>query len=566
MRLTAPPLFGDAFDLCVVGAGPCGLSLALEAAELGLRVLVLEAGGGSPRVSGAVLRGSPLATVLEPASHAPVSETTSSAVGGTSWLWGGRCVPFEPVDFEVRDFVPGSGWPITQADVAPWQERAAAHLDCGSAEFHVDPLPGWADTGIETSQRERWSRRPQLARHLGARVLAHERISVLTGAAVTGLSRSADGSAVDHLRVRHGRRTVQMRADQYALACGGLGTTRLMLHLQKAAPELFGGLSGVLGRYYTGHLTGSIATVVLDRPEDVRDWDFQQDDDGTFVRRRFALSQAEQHRRRVLNTAFYLGNLPFADAGHGSGGLSLLYLAMRAPVLGAKLVQRETRRINAGSAPGDLVRHLQNVLRHPVRAVVDVAGLVRLRFLASPRRSVFVLHTERGSYALRYHAEQVPRRENRVLLNGGTAPDGMPGIDIHFGYSGQDVDSVLEAHAVLDERLRASGYGHLEHHHPVERRADAVRSQARDGYHQIGTVRMSADPGEGVVDTDCRVHGLDNLHVASSAVFPTAGEANPTFMAVTLAVRLAHHLAGRQVRPEVGVPGVTGGPTAGPRC
>ncbi|WP_138734661.1 GMC oxidoreductase [Modestobacter excelsi] len=551
MRLQVPPSPSGDVDLCVVGAGPSGLALALEAADAGLTVVLVEAGQASAQPSATGVDEPPIATVLHPGSHAPLRETTRSAVGGASWLWGGRCVPFEPVDFEARDFIPGSGWPIEQADVVPWQARAAEHLDCGDAQFHVDPAAGFSDDVVSTSQRERWSRRPQLAAHLGSRVLAHPRIFVLTDAVVTGAEYDGDRTGISRLLVSHGDRVVPVTARTYALACGGLGTTRLLLSLQREHPALFGGPSGALGRYYMGHLTGSIATIVLARPDDFGDWGFQRDQDGTFVRRRFTLAQEAQRREGILNTSFHLGNLPFHDAGHRSGGLSLVYLALRAPVVGSRLVQRETRRRNDRPVAHQLGAHVRNVLRHPARAFADVAGVAHQRYLASPRRSVFVLRSDAGTYALRYHAEQVPQQDNRVTLNDGTGRDGLPGIDIDFRYSRQDVDSVLRAHDVLDQQLRSAGYGHLEYHDAVAGREDSVQAQSMDGYHQIGTVRMSADPGDGVVDPDCRVHGVRNLYVASSAVFPTAGEANPTFMAVTLAVRLAHHLAG-QLRQSAG--------------
>jgi choline dehydrogenase-like flavoprotein len=63
-----------------------------------------------------------------------------------------------------------------------------------------------------------------------------------------------------------------------------------------------------------------------------------------------------------------------------------------------------------------------------------------------------------------------------------------------------------------------------------------------DYNHHMGTTRMSDDPGVGVVDASSRVHGIDNLYVAGSSVFPTAGVANPTLSIVALALRLADHL------------------------
>ena len=139
-----------------------------------------------------------------------------------------------------------------------------------------------------------------------------------------------------------------------------------------------------------------------------------------------------------------------------------------------------------------------------------------------------------------------------MRLNARTGRDGLPGHDIDFRYAPQDLASVLESHRYLDEQLRASGRGRLVYLDAEEDRAAAVLAQATDGFHHIGTTRMSADPADGVVDSQCRVHGLDNLYIASSSVFVTAGEANPTFLAVCLAVRLARHLAKTLSEPVPG--------------
>ena len=540
MLLTSLSSSATAFDVCVVGAGPVGLALAVEAADSGLQVLLVEAGAGTSTVAPS---DAALATVLDADRHAPLSETTRHGIGGASWLWGGRCVPFEPIDFTIRSHVPDSGWPICGADVLPWQDRAAAHLDCGSADFVTAPVDGWDDSVIRTSQQERWSRRPKLARRLGAQVMAHPAVSVLTGAIATDIRFNIDGSAVTGLVVRHRGRDVAVTANVYALACGGLATTRLLLSVQRGRPALFGGAEGRLGRCYMGHLTGSIAAIVLSRPADFGDWDFRRDADGTFVRRRFNLSEAAQREQQLLNTSFYLSNLPFHDFRHRNGALSVLALALAIPGLGRRLAGAETQRRNTG--PRLDGQHVRNVFNRPWRVVADLAGVVWLRFLSSPRRAVFVLPTDTGVYALRYHAEQVPHPHSRITLNDDTGRDGLPGVDIDFRYTDQDVDSVVRAHEVLDQRLQATGVGHLVYAHPAGHRGEAVMAQATDGYHQIGTTRMSADPAAGVVDGDCRVHGVSNLYISGSSVFPTAGEANPTFMAVTLAVRLAHHLADR---------------------
>jgi choline dehydrogenase-like flavoprotein len=145
-----------------------------------------------------------------------------------------------------------------------------------------------------------------------------------------------------------------------------------------------------------------------------------------------------------------------------------------------------------------------------------------------------------GRYALRYHAEPVPNPESRVYLGSDAAAD--QGVTVDFRYLPDDMASVVRAHDVLDDALRRSGLGYLEYWPQTDARADAVQAQALDGYHQVGTTRMGSDAELSVVDLDCRVHGFDNLYVASSSVFPTADSANPTFPMVALALRLAHHI------------------------
>ena len=119
----------------------------------------------------------------------------------------------------------------------------------------------------------------------------------------------------------------------------------------------------------------------------------------------------------------------------------------------------------------------------------------------------------------------------------------MPRLKIDLRYGEDDARSVVAAHAIIDRNLRDAGIGRLDYHFPEEERAARVWDQMTDGYHQIGTIRMAADPARGAVDADCRVHGTANLFVAGSAVFPTSGQANPTLLITALSARLASHIA-----------------------
>ncbi|WP_083444592.1 aldo/keto reductase [Herbaspirillum rhizosphaerae] len=531
-------------DVCIVGTGPVGLALALEAEARGLQVLMLESGGAEHNPA---TQEWSRATVLDEKAHSPMELASNRALGGSSWLWGGRCVPFEAIDFEARNYVPHSGWPFALEDIAPWYARAADYLDCGKAEFRKPPVrwPDMAEGGgdIELSQLERWAKQPKLVSRLGPRVLASPNIHVLFDATVTGLSFDDREQEVDALRVHHKKTAIEVRARRYVLAGGGLETTRLLLAVQQMHPSLFGGIGGPLGRYYMGHIFGSIASIALNQPDDFADLDFSTDDTGTYVRRRFTLSEEVQRREHVLNTSFFADNPPFYDERHRNPTLSMVFLGLSIPAVGRRMISEAIRLRHVGPPPYRYGAHVLNILRRPWQAAADVITILRLRYLSPVRKPGFVLRNQGGTYALNYHAEQIPNPESRVTLNQEHDAHGMPRLTIDFRYLHDDAESVLKAHAILDAHLRASDKGQVDYHRPENLRIGHVMEQATDGFHQVGTTRMHDDPQLGVVDRDCRVHGMANLYVASSSVFPTTGEANPTFLAVALAARLAAHLA-----------------------
>ncbi|QAY59959.1 GMC family oxidoreductase [Microbacterium protaetiae] len=528
-------------DCIVVGAGPVGLAFAMEAAEAGSRVLLVDAGDRDSAKNPVAPFPGQRTELADPARHAPLELTTRRGLGGTSRLWGGRCVAFEPIDFEKRDYVPGSEWPISIGDVTPWYEPAARLLDCGAAVFRSDAAD-WPGLGeFEMSNLERWARQPRLAPGLGARVLAHPRVTALFDARLVDLDLGADGS-IASLVVEHDGVRLRLHAGDYVLAMGGLEITRFLLDVQQRHPDSFGGTDGALGRNYMGHATGSIADIVLDDPARAADLDFVRDEHDTYIRRRFTLTEEAQRRHRVLNTSFYLDNPPFYEYEHRNATLSAVFLGLAIPPVGRSILAEGIRLRHVGPRPYHVGKHIANIVRRPFRAAADVFDIIRRRYLSHVRKPGFILRNDGGRYAIHYHAEQLPNPDSRLTMR--TESDGTAVLDVDYRYLEADIDSLLRCHELLDAELRAAGLGRIEY---LADDAEGVRAmaweQATDGFHSIGTTRMSENPAEGVVDRDLRVHGTRNLFLASSSVFPTSAEANPTFFAAVLAVRLAHHLA-----------------------
>lgn len=523
------------YDVCIVGAGPLGLAVARECEMLGKSVIVLEA--GSEQASSA-LPANMGGSVVDRRRHAPLEIVNCFALGGSTWWWGGRCVPMDPIDFVARPFVGEPAWPIGPEHLEPYYDQAAGYLDCGSAVFS-DPHPDWAALGggIDFSALERWSRTREAAIVHGDHLRTTQTIDVCLETFVSMIE--AQNRLVTGIQAEHAGQTRLVKAHNYVLACGGIQTTRLLQLFQLANFDAFGGREGALGHYYMGHTRGIIADVVLTDPNDIQSADFYLDQTGTWVRRRFSVDMETQLENSILNTIFWIDNPYFRDARHRSGILSAVYLALSFPQIGRLLLPEGIRLMHVADG-GDYLQHFLNILLSPLETLASAWHVLRGRYLLKPRKPGFVIRNKTGRYALTYHGEQAPRRDSQACLT----KDKSLLVDLVF--SEIDAISVVKAHELLDKSLRAAGKGQLEYHMPSDERVAAVMEQASDGYHQEGLLRMGLEPETSVVDMDCRVHDYENLYIASSGVFPTSGQANPTFSACALAVRLARHIAAKE--------------------
>lgn len=540
MIFQATPDDNRVWDICIVGSGPVGMAMALEFDRLGREVLVLESGG--PELDPKRKEDS-RAIIADSRRHVPMEIATCRALGGTSWTWGGRCIPFDDIDLAQRSWVPDAHWPIAHDELRPWYARASEYLQCGTDQFeaapaHLKSLP----PEVSAASLERWATESRIALIHRKSLEASRRIHISLNTTVVGLVFDAAQRTVLGVETRSQAGAGVIRARRVVLALGGVETTRLLLAVQRRHPQLFGGLNGPLGRYYMGHISGKIADIVFDRPDSADDFDFFRDSSGAFVRRRFTLTPAAQSKHQLLNTAFWPDNPPFHDYRHKSGVLSGVFLVLSFPPTGRIVLPEGVRIAHIGAKPRHYGRHLLNLLVGAPAGAKDIVRILRGRFIAKPRKPGFLIRNSGGKYALHYHGEQEPNPESRITLADETDRFGLPRARIDLRFTPGDVRSVLASHRVLDEALRESRVGRLEYRYSQDDLPARVMDQAADGYHQTGTTRMGTDPRCSVVDPNLRTHGLENLYVASSSIFPTTGQANSTYPAVAFGVRLAHHL------------------------
>lgn len=520
---------GD-YDVCVIGAGPAGLACAFACQSRGLRVLVLEAGGAKRLPGGAVLD----AEIANPLRHDPIDEVMCAGLGGTSLAWSGRALPFDELDF--RD------WPISYDELAPHYRAAAEFLGCHDALSPPAPSAFAHLERFDASTAESFCSEPDLPRRLGAALTGTNGLAIALNARVSRLR--IENGIVAALEVRIGAEVRNVRAARVVVAGGGLSSLRLLLLAQRETPSLFGGADGPLGRGYMGHLTGAVADMVLANQQDV-DAFRAQPIGNVLTRRQIRARDSTITREDIRSISFWLEAPSIDDASHGSASASAKYIIARA-------IQRPVKPTRYGVAP-PLAPHFANVARKPSDAIKGLArGAVASALRDSPRGAPAPLTSAgEGGWRLAYHAEQSNEPNNRVSLGQARDRFGDPRLKIEFDFSDRDIGSVARAHDLLDADLRAAGAGHLRWIGSRAETEDRIRDAARDGYHQIGGAIMGDDPRTSVVDKNCRAHGVSNLWVASSCVFPTSSRANPTLTIVALAHRVAETLLSVQLNIPV---------------
>lgn len=525
----------------VVGSGPVGLALATALAARGIDCVVLESG---TRAAGPLAQTLGDADLADPAVHDDMAIAVARRLGGTSNLWGGRCLPLDPVDFADRPWV-DARWPITHAEMMRWIPAAAAATRSGEPVYDAPPLlPGDGDTTFSPDTLERWVNTQSSAAVFAREIASDPRLRVHLDATVVGIRFAASGlvEALDVAHTGSGER-IRMPVRHVVLAAGGVETARLLLSCLRDAPARFGGEGGALGRHYMGHVVGEIADIVFDDPATAAAFDFRVDDHGSFVRRRFVPAAAAQRAHALLNTAFWPIVPPVADPRHRSAILSLVYLALRDRRLGERIVAEAIRRRHIPDAPGPVWPHLANLVRGGPAAAAFAATFLRRRHARRHRLPGFFVRNPAGRYGLAYHGEHLPSAASRVRLTAAADRLGLPRLAIDLRFASADAEPLVRTHALLDRWLRDRGVGRLHYRMAEPERVAAVLAQAAHGTHQIGLARMATSRRDGVVTPDGATHDAANLHVAGSAVFPTSGQANPTLTAVALALRLADRLA-----------------------
>jgi len=523
-------------DVCIVGSGAAGITLAKELSRRSVDVCI---------ISGGALEYDENVQDLYDAhtsgdAYLSPLENRRRQLGGTSNMWvvklpggrvGLRLSKFDALDFEQRDWVPHSGWPISMSDLEPFYQRAQSVWELPASGYDTDTwaTPDASPLPVESELAEtiifQFAEKAIFDDVARNGLDREERIEVWLNAHGTEL---IGERGVERLRCKTtSGGSFDVKARAYVVAAGAIESTRILLAANGARGI---GTGDALGRYYMDHLlvsSGHFVPASDDLYSQMALYDLRSVR-GTPIQAALSFSEAAQRDQRLLNAQICL--MPQPD-----------YPRLEALIAFKQLLESAVERNFSAQMFGDL------------RKALTRPGHVAMAFYDNITKNVsFAQGYGKGGWsslgrpARRYErfelmmvSEQAPDPDNRITLDPERDALGMPVAHIHWKKGRETLEAMARGRTVIKRALDGTGLGTVD----LERGSDFMSATHPQGTaHNIGGTRMHEDPSRGVVDANCKVHGIDNLFVASSSVFPTGSHANPTLTIVALSVRLGDHL------------------------
>ena len=489
-------------DVCIVGAGAAGVSIALDWIDSSHSVVLLEGGGFEydEQVQDLYIGKT------TGQKYYPLRSSRLHMFGGTTGHWAGMCSPYDPIDFVKRDWVPHSGWPIAREDLEPFYHRAQKTLELGPNEYDLafwreqDPslIPLPLDTTIVWNKMWQFSPPTSFGVVYRDAIVDARNIHLYTYANVVDVVANEAVSEIRHVTVKnHAGKIHRVKARVFVLACGAIQNARILLASNRQVQRGLGNQNDLVGRFFMEHLEIKSAELWFgqSQPMDLYLWNPSR----SRARAELAISASMQQEKRILN---------------GTASFTPLSIARkRKPMI--DIWANEDPRQNKDN-------------------------LHRTFWESAEGHDLSTDSMANRAYELFTRLEQAPNPESRVTLDAEKDALGVHRATLNWALTSLDKRSIRTIYQIIGRQVGLAGIGRVRlMKYLWDEDDDSWPASTGGGWHHMGTTRMSADPKEGVVDANCRIHGIDNLFVAGSACFPTAGAANPTLTLVALSLRLS---------------------------
>jgi choline dehydrogenase-like flavoprotein len=543
-ELTATP--EETYDLCIIGSGPAGLTVANELRRHRLRVCVLESGRSTKTE-----HTNRLKTVRSEGAIPIKANSRERILGGTSSTWDGLSAPLEPIDVEPRPWVSLSGWPIGYGELQRRYADAAERYAFPSPELyahdHVDGLKAVGDYHFAwralTERLMLAPRRPPRFATLLRHLLDAPEIAVYTDATVTELCANAARSAIAACVVRtRDMKRLRIEAKAFVVAAGAIENARLLLNSTDLCSAGLGNERDQVGRHFMNHPKNPCGLIALNVDARHLPAYFGCLTRGHAAYLALRLDDATQRRLGVLNSYVRFEPL-YAWSDTGAVQHLMTYVKSKPRLWEQLQAYKGSASLRDYSETGDDV---DDGLAHDAPSLPGLV-LAMLRAPAPVAQYLFFrifdnrIRPRLQAIRLRNFMEMEPLLSNRIVLASEKDCYGTPLPLVRHTPTSLDRRSVIALQQVLGDELRASGFGTL-----TSELADADPWPINaDASHHLGGTRMGVDRRTSVVNSDGRLHGIPNVYVAGGSTFVTSGYANPTYTIVALAIRLADHLARR---------------------
>lgn len=510
-------------QVCIVGGGAAGITLAHDLSKKGADIILIESGGKTYDQA---------TQDLYKANHfdKPFPNPAFSRLrflGGSSNHWQNNTSPLSRLDFEKRDGIENSGWPITFDEVNKYYPRAQGY--CGVSDDGYDALE-WSSklkkmavTQQSNVIESRIAKSPILPTRFynsyGSDIEEAENVRILTYTNIVDLDFDVHGSVINRIRCQTLQNNhVDVNAEIFVLCCGGLENARLMLLFNEKYKNKLGNSGDNVGRYLMEHPTPRAAHALFENDIDLS---FYQASavDTRLITGFFSLNDATVQEHETINL-----RMPLIERSNYylSDGISSMHTLQSS--------------LDKGNLPDDTMKHLWNVISD-LDMVAE--GIARKRY----QSKIFDHASQTGGYEIIMMMEQTPNKDNRITLSDKKDKLGTPKINIDYKVLESDKMKVWKSLGLFADEVGRLDIGRVRLlRERVERLWD---SQLGFSQHHMGTTRMATNEKEGVVDSDCLVFGTNNFYIAGSSIFCTGGSVPPTLTIVALALRLSDHIKGK---------------------
>ena len=529
--------------VCIIGGGAAGISMALEFERHGIDTILLESGGLEPDSATMDLyRGENVGIPYEFGD-----EFRSRFLGGCSNCWGGWCRPLDAEDFGQRDWVSNSGWPFGLDELLPFYDRAHPVLHLGPVNYDMNywvkainrpdvrrmPLP----SGEVVDSVSQFSPPMRFGKAYRKTLKSAKHVRVFLHANVVDIETEPAGQKVRrvHTQTLSGRR-MSVEARQFVLATGGIENARVLLASNKTHQSGLGNANDLVGRYFMDHPRLKLGKITLREPwrrNKLYDAMFHYQNrvvaaHGTCIAAQMTVSHEVQQREGLLNGRIWLLSI---FPGEGTAA--------------ADAIVRMKFRLHGKVDPHhSFLGDLSSMVREPLNTANFIAAR-QLRPVGFLKEMHFQMIKEARFQMI---CEPAPNADSRVMLSESRDQLGMPRARVDWRLGDQVKHTFDRSLAIVAKEFESAGIADVALDPPLV--GQDWPTSLEGTWHHMGTTRMHDSPKQGVVDRNCRIHGMANMFVAGSSVFPTAGANFPTLTLVALALRLSDHIAKQLQTPD----------------